>query len=93
MSDDLLPPGTFAIDLSEAPYEVPCPECLAFALEACRTERKVVTEEPPSILSPGWRPGMGRLSWPITSRKIPLPHQARWDHWHDHPEYRVKAIR
>jgi len=84
---------SFTIDLSQPPYEVPCPVCFAFALEPCRTEPREFTPADPeaSILKP-WL-ASGGFSWPASSRKIHEPHPARWEHWRDHPEYRVKAIR
>ena len=84
-------PGGFVIDLSKPPYEVPCPTCLAWALEACRTEQKVhrLIEEP-SLLSPDFFKPIS--SWPDSARVLSEAHEARQKHWEMHPEFRVKAI-
>lgn len=80
-----LPPGSFVIDRSKPPYEVPCPECRAFALEPCRSGgvKGAVRDE---------ETGEDRFGWPDGSRIVPEPHPARWEWWHAKPEYRVKAI-
>lgn len=90
--DDIVPqPGGFVIDLSKPPYEVPCPECLAWALEACRSERKVYrVREPVSILSPEFFAPVSY--WPDSARILAQAHDARQKHWEEHPEFRVKAI-
>lgn len=80
----LLPPG-FLIDLSQPPYTVPCPTCLAFALEACRHEKREGARQTPFGPIPG--------PWPGTSRMVKEPHAARARHWEDHPEFRVTPIR
>lgn len=67
-----------AIDLSQAPYTVPCPMCLAFALEPCRESRRVRVD--------------GRLRWPEVSPLRLVPHDARHQHWEEHPEFRVVPI-
>jgi hypothetical protein len=69
------------IDTSQAPYTVPCPTCLAFALEACRHERR--RDERQTVVGP--IPG----PWPSTSRMVKAPHAARHRHWAERPEYRV----
>jgi hypothetical protein len=82
MTKLIKPAESFVIDRSKPPYEVPCPECLAFALEPCKSQHRVIVLEN----------GRGRLRWPADARLIPEPHAPRWKHWEDHPEYRVKAI-
>jgi len=79
-----LPQG-FLIDLSQPPYTVPCPTCLAFALEPCRHEPRRDARQTPFGPVPG--------PWPATSRMVKDPHPARARHWEDHPEYRVTPIR
>lgn len=77
-----LPPDAFVIDRSKPPYEVPCPECRAYALEPCRSGGV-------KVMPASWG---GKSSWPEGTRVIPEPHQIRWKWWHEKPEYRVKAI-
>ena len=72
------------IDTSQAPYTVPCPTCLAFALEACRHERR--RDERQTVVGPVPGP------WPATSRMVKAPHAARHRHWAEHPEYRVTPL-
>lgn len=78
-----LPPG-FLIDLSQHPYEVPCPACLALALEACRHEAREGARRTAFGSVPG--------AWPASSRMVKEPHEARWTHWRDRPELRVRAL-
>ena len=78
-----LQPG-FLIDLSQPPYTVPCPTCLAFALEACHHEPR----EGQRMTAFGPIPG----GWPSTSRIVRAPHAARWKHWNAHPEFRVTPL-
>lgn len=74
------------IDLSQAPYTVPCPMCLAFALEPCRESRRVWVVDGQSMAG-------GRLRWPEVSPLRLVPHDARQRHWEEHPEFRVTPIR
>ncbi len=65
------------IDLSQPPYQVPCPLCKAFAMAPCRetkTERH---------LSPASAPSSG----PVMAE----PHDVRWAHWGLSPQLRVKV--
>jgi hypothetical protein len=95
---DIVPdPNGFVIDLSKPPYEVPCPVCKAWALEACRTHEKqmVETEFVDSrslIASLGIARSERIFSWPKEARILPHAHDARQKHWEEHPEFRVKAI-
>jgi hypothetical protein len=68
------------IDPQGPPHEVPCPLCLAFAGEPCRTHP---------------RPRRGRDlpgDWPFDSKMV-APHEERQEHWKEHPEYRVKFFK
>jgi hypothetical protein len=69
----------FALDLSKAPYGVPCPECRAFAIAPCRTVRRSIVRLPPGVKPPG--------------RVLKEPHVARWEHYEAHPEFRVTVIK
>lgn len=74
----------FLIDLSKPPYTVPCPTCLAFALEACRHERREGERQTPFGPVPG--------GWPATSRIVAKPHPARERHFQARPEFRVTPL-
>jgi hypothetical protein len=74
----------FLIDLSQPPYTVPCPTCLAFALEPCRHERREGARETPFGPVPG--------GWPATARIVREAHPARQRHWETRPEYRVTPL-
>jgi hypothetical protein len=65
------------LDPTKPPHDVPCPRCLAFALEPCRSE--------PRTWPPG-EPHPGR--WPDSSLLM-MPHAERLQHRERHPEYRV----
>jgi len=69
----------FFIDRSKPPYEVPCPMCLAYALEACHDRPKEFIR------------GRG-LKYPPEARVIEWPHVERQEHWEKNPWMRVKAI-
>ena len=77
-----MPLGDFAIDLSKPPYEVPCPVCLAFALEPCRSEQKVLRQFGVRLTG----------AWPAKAAVLEVPHAERREHWERHPEYRVKVM-
>jgi hypothetical protein len=64
------------IDLSQPPYQVPCPICKAFAMAPCK-EVAVGTRILPMTVSDG----------PIRSE----PHDVRWAHWGLSPHLRVKV--
>lgn len=82
-AEQFLEPG-FAINVSLPPYTVPCPHCLAFALEPCRHESRRGYR----VTFAGRIPG----PWPATSRMLRAPHPARHQHWEAHPEYRVTPL-
>jgi hypothetical protein len=70
-------PGAFTVDSSKPPYEVPCPICNAYALDACRNK--------PRSRIPGER-------WPPDAKILREAHPERRSHWEAHPEYRVRAM-
>lgn len=65
------------VDPNKPPHNVPCPRCFAWALEHCRNEP---------------RPDGGTDRWPDTSLLLSEPHLERYDHYNDHPEYRVLSL-
>ena len=69
------------IDTLSLPYNVPCPVCLAFALGPCMNMPRVPCEEHPY------------MKFPTAARVIGDPHNERWSHYHEHPEFRVQATR
>lgn len=78
-----LEPG-FLLNLSQPPYTVPCPTCLAFALEPCRHERREGERQTPFGPVPG--------GWPATARIVRTAHRARFAHWQSRPEIRVTPL-
>lgn len=69
---------SFEVDTSQMPYTVPCPTCNAYALAACR-------DKPRSRL-PGSK-------WPEDARILSEAHPARLQSWHEHPQWRVRAMK
>ena len=92
MNDKLAPPvpagESFAVDCSAPPYEVPCPVCSAYALEACHDQARDRT--------PRWmrkKLGLPEDPWPEGSKIIRDAHEERWTHWRQNPGMRVKATK
>ena len=74
-------PVTFTITLNAPPYEVPCPTCNAFALQACHDKPR---ERPVGVF-------FAAKGFPPDAKVLPEAHAARHLHWENHPEFRVKG--
>lgn len=81
-------PDAFTVDSSLAPYNVPCPVCSAYALEACRDQER---DRRPRHLRVSL--GLPADPWPPGSRIERLPHPERQRHWDQNPGIRVTVIR
>lgn len=69
---------SFQVDTSQMPYTVPCPTCNAYALDACRNKA---------------RSRLPGIRWPEDARVLPEAHAARLQSWHEHPQWRVRAMK
>jgi hypothetical protein len=79
-------PNAFQVDIHLPPYNVPCPVCSAYALEACRDQAR--DRRPRWLLM---QLGLPEDPWPPGSRIERVPHPERQKHWAENPGIRVQA--